>query len=999
MKRTLALLLLLLMTIPPVPAKAKYGGGSGTADDPYQIWTAEQMNAIGLDANDWDKNFRLMADIDLTCYTATDFNIIGRFSGPTNSKPFKGVLDGNAKRISNFNYSPPVDTPYIGIFGYVQDAEIKELELLDPNVGAGARTSCAGLLVGYLDNSTVTNCYIHHGNISVHGTAGGLVGCSYRGTILNCHVQCNVLVEAGQAGGLVGNNSGTITNCSSSGQVSGTGTSTGGLAGYNTSAITDCTSSVDVSGVESVGGLVGCTFGRITNCSSTGTVSGVKYVGGLVGGNNGLITCCYTTSQVSGRTYAGGLAGQNGLAGGDVVFSAYIYDCYATGSVLGEDCLGGLVGFNDYYGKISNTYAAGRVSGLTQLGGLIGKTNRGPVNRSFWDINATCQTISAAGTGKSTTQMQTSSTFAAWGCNGLWTIDDGADYPRLSWERLHGQPITKPAYGGGTGTETDPYLIYTTEQLNQIGLTSCDWDRQFKLMADIDLSELVGTTFNAIGYYSTHYNDDNIPFTGLLDGNGMAISNFCYTSESADNLGLIRYLAGNGCVRDLRLIDPNVEGGTGRHVGSLVGFMSGGELINCRVQGGHASGDQEVGGLVGRIEGTATGCHFEGTVSGRYIVGGLAGVGCTITDCSTNVQLTGGSTVGGVVGMNYGRYLANCRSEGTVSGDGGVGGLVGSNGYTDGFTIDCNSSANVSGQGSTGGLAGMNWGIIINCSANGNVSGGDYVGGLVSRNSGTITASHTTGHVVGGYAVGGLVAQNSKIISTCYSTADVSGRDCVGGLTGYNKSTITSCYSLGRVTGRKQIGGLVGENNWDGLIVNCYSNSNVDGNDSVGGLVGFNSASISNTYAAGTVAGTTYVGGLIGRSHRAITASFWDAEVAGLMSSAGGTARTSAQMRLSDTFIKVGWDFVGESANGTDDIWTICEAHDYPKLTWQFTVADFDNDGDVDFADYSILASRWGGSGDSFWCGQGGTDLTCDGYVDLADLMTMTGNWLADDRP
>jgi hypothetical protein len=30
-----------------LPAQAKYGGGSGEPNDPYLIYTAEQMNAIG----------------------------------------------------------------------------------------------------------------------------------------------------------------------------------------------------------------------------------------------------------------------------------------------------------------------------------------------------------------------------------------------------------------------------------------------------------------------------------------------------------------------------------------------------------------------------------------------------------------------------------------------------------------------------------------------------------------------------------------------------------------------------------------------------------------------------------------------------------------------------------------------------------------------------------------------------------------------------------------
>lgn len=57
--------------------------------------------------------------------------------------------------------------------------------------------------------------------------------------------------------------------------------------------------------------------------------------------------------------------------------------------------------------------------------------------------------------------------------------------------------------------------------------------------------------------------------------------------------------------------------------------------------------------------------------------------------------------------------------------------------------------------------------------------------------------------------------------------------------------------------------------------------------------------------------------------------------------------------------IAVGWDSVAESANDTDDLWYICEAQDYPKLTRQFAIGDFDGDGDTDIADSCIFTLRW----------------------------------------
>ena len=90
-----------------------YGGGSGTETEPYLIYTAEQMQEIGANPNDWDKHFLMTADINLADYTSMQFNIIG-----TKSTPFAGVFNGNGHKISNFTYTC-TGIDYIGLFGYV----------------------------------------------------------------------------------------------------------------------------------------------------------------------------------------------------------------------------------------------------------------------------------------------------------------------------------------------------------------------------------------------------------------------------------------------------------------------------------------------------------------------------------------------------------------------------------------------------------------------------------------------------------------------------------------------------------------------------------------------------------------------------------------------------------------------------------------------------------------------------------------------------------------
>jgi len=49
----------------------------------------------------------------------------------------------------------------------------------------------------------------------------------------------------------------------------------------------------------------------------------------------------------------------------------------------------------------------------------------------------------------------------------------------------------------------------------------------------------------------------------------------------------------------------------------------------------------------------------------------------------------------------------------------------------------------------------------------------------------------------------------------------------------------------------------------------------------------------------------------------------------------GGKGKTSTEMQTAATFLDAGWDFIDETANGTEDIWWILEGQDYPRLWWE----------------------------------------------------------------
>ncbi len=239
--------------------------------------------------------------------------------------------------------------------------------------------------------------------------------------------------------------------------------------------------------------------------------------------------------------------------------------------------------------------------------------------------------------------------------------------------------VTPPAeYGGGNGEPNDPYLIHTPGQMNEIGLHKEDWDKHFKLMADVDLGGLQGTDFHLIG-------NEEAPFTGVFDGNGHRIANFSYACPDQNGVGLFGWIAEDSSkVRDLTLIDPNVGSTGGCNVGSLVGCLASGSITNCRVMNGSVSGQENIGGLGGRNGPAATQFLEEGRVYP------------TISGCSFDGKVSGKRSVGGLVGSNFAGTISRCQAAGQVAGTDDIGGLVGAD--RDGSVEGCRAMANVIGD-------------------------------------------------------------------------------------------------------------------------------------------------------------------------------------------------------------------------------------------------------------------------------------------------------------
>ncbi|HJV77398.1 MAG TPA: fibronectin type III domain-containing protein [Paludibacter sp.] len=148
---------------------------------------------------------------------------------------------------------------------------------------------------------------------------------------------------------------------------------------------------------------------------------------GLFGSINGatIKNLGVTDVTITGNQFVGGLVGRAWTT------PSIASNCFSSGSVTGATTVGGLIG-DGYTSNVDKCYSTGLVSGTTNVGGLIG-ISIGTTSNCFWDTDTSHQSTSGGGTGKTTVEMKTASTFTSAGWNTTdWQLVDGA-YPILIW--------------------------------------------------------------------------------------------------------------------------------------------------------------------------------------------------------------------------------------------------------------------------------------------------------------------------------------------------------------------------------------------------------------------------------------------------------------------------------------------------------------------------------------------------------------------------------------
>src|SRR5690554_4841116 len=869
MHRCVILLVIFLsvMVVVSSPLSAQFAGGDGTEESPFLVENADQLDYV---RGYPEAYFRQIDHIDLINYTGGDgWEPISNFSG--------GYF-GNGYSITNLVINLPNDD-YVGLFGYVEEALISGIKIIDAHVTGRENT---GILIG---GALDSNIYLSYstGTVSGNSNAGGLIGYLDHGTVVESFSAADVSGEQ-NVGGLVG--------------------------GMNDVTIENCYSLGEIDGEQNIGGLIGVYSSscEVINCYSAGKVSGVVNVGGLIGEGNGSVTNSYWDEESSGISSS---------AGGESRKTSEMTYPYSVNTFVNWDFVYRWLEDDDNDND-----------GYPYLISNLGENIRQPFDGSGTEVDPfliydSDQLIQIRGYMTSHFRQESD-----------LNLEDIPNYSQTGWI-----PIGLIASGNMqlpsiefTGSyDGNDYIIYNLSvnlpyTMDYIGLFSsirssliCNTNintanisgndfvgclagksRDSKFIncsvvnMSVDGSDYVGGITGELSFHDYDSTGELHPFTdnsatnGFVAGRDFVGGVIGYTYDFTGYSGLLLNYANSNC---------QVNGEV--FVGGLVGSSAGVDISNSFALD-NVTGITDVGGLVGYIISSVFSSAAYGNISGTENVGGLIGRGSKgIFDSYAVGEVNAlGDATGGLVGLhNEVGNISNCYSTGNVTSYGNrVGGLIGKAFFSASLINSCFSTGDVSGINKVGGLVGKNSdGVRIESSfANGNVTGYDFVGGLIGYND------------------------------TLYDEYNPDASD-----------TPAYCYATGRVEGHNNVGGLIGYVNGGDFVLNSnlfhlYSTGDVQGLSYVGGIIGYNDgADISKVYSIGNVTYEppgNYIGGLIGRNTGSVTDSYWDIVTSSQKNSDNKKGKLTVKMLESPTMYD-NWDFTGN--------WAMTDFTTYPYLWWQ----------------------------------------------------------------
>ena len=598
----------------------------------------------------------------------------------------------------------------------------------------------------------------YFGNINGHSNIGGLIGqisfgssnATIDSNITKCFSISNIIASEDNVGGIIGNDVGRYYRY------------------YFSSKLNNTYHSGTISGGNYVGGLIGKKkYGQISQCYASGDVSGKRYIGGLVGKqeNSTLkqsVAICNRISATDGDAHRiigsnGGTVGTIGSTDENKSFNRTVVVCdNIAQDIVDNDIEGASVSANTL--KLKATYVT-----------------MGFDFDNAWEIQETecypymkCQTAPPVidTNNSKLVSGQTSITGKAVDGGTIYIDVDGDKQETVSsgykWSftvnplqagktvsvyakansKEQSYYISELVYFLGKGTETDPYQIYTAEDLS-----AAVYKGYYILMNDIDLTSWINTNSPTEGWIPIGLNgSESIHF----NGNGHKISGL-WIKATKENAGLFSSLYGSS-IKNLEVVvaDNKQVIGT-NNTGILIGRMVEGEIENCTVRGSLRA-YSDIGGVVGKLDGGSisycTAIVSINSASSNAYVGGIAGelVGkISFSKANVSINTAGENTyAGGIVGGTSGlsSEIYTSFSSGAINATGassytaGIAGILGNSENPYSYVTNCYSTAHIKSSYSAAGVVAYNYGKVVKCYASGNIYSNNYGAGIIGYNDG-----------------------------------------------------------------------------------------------------------------------------------------------------------------------------------------------------------------------------------------------------------------------
>ncbi len=245
-------------------------------------------------------------------------------------------------------------------------------------------------------------------------------------------------------------------------------------------------------------------------------------------------------------------------------------------------------------------------------------------------------------------------------------------------------------FSGGTGLESDPYIIASAEDLSALADAVNNGENYlntyFKIddeVQSIDLNQVLPPDETDVedpfarmveeGEW-TPIGNAATPFKGNFDGNNKPILNL---NVNVDEYAGLFGKCADGEIKNVEVNNVLIQ--AANYAGAIAGCAYTADITNCSVTGPvYIEGNYMVGGITGYTYGDVTGCSLEADdgsyVKASYVqadlegdnVGGLVGYKgegkSSISGCNiSNIAVSGVRKVGGILGiMMYGNTVSDC---------------------------------------------------------------------------------------------------------------------------------------------------------------------------------------------------------------------------------------------------------------------------------------------------------------------------------------------------